>query len=134
MNVSKREVYKEVELSGRKWRIGKFDARTALHIATKLAKASDALAARGRDAGNALLVLAEMSEAEQDAFQAECLSVCAELLPAGPTPVLDGHGNFGVLGLEHDLKTILALMDEAMRWGTDSFFPESPSTSEAGGQ
>lgn len=70
-----------------------------------------------------------MSKADFLELQKDCLSVCAEMLPAGPTPVLNEDGTFGVLDLEHDAPTVLALTVQALAWNLSSFFDESLLTS-----
>jgi hypothetical protein len=127
--MSKREIYKIFEFGGRKWRIGKFDAMTGSYIAYKL-MAEVLPMGLGQQAGiPAPSGGRVMSKADFLELQKDCLSVCAEMLPAGPTPVLNEDGTFGVLDLEHDAPTVLALTVQALAWNLSSFFDESLLTS-----
>jgi hypothetical protein len=127
--MSKREIYKIFEFGGRKWRIGKFDAMTGSYIAYKL-MAEVLPMGLGQQAGiPAPSGGRVMSKADFLELQKNCLSVCAEMLPAGPTPVLNEDGTFGVLDLEHDAPTVLALTVQALAWNLSSFFDESLLTS-----
>jgi len=120
--MNKRILYKTFEFEDRKWRIGKFDAMTGSYIAYKLmAEAVPfGLAAKldipvNKDAKT-------MSKTDFIDLQKDCLLVCSEFLPAGPIPVLNENGTFGVEGLENDAKTVLA-------FNVSDFFTESLLTS-----
>ncbi|HBC94297.1 MAG TPA: hypothetical protein DCZ10_15720 [Pelotomaculum sp.] len=132
--MNKREIYKPFEFEGRKWRIGKFDAMTGSYIAYKLMaemlpmglNAAVGIPAPGSpEAQNLSLAPAQtavMSKADFFELQRDCLSVVAEMLPAGPAPVLLENGQFGVDDLEHDARTVLALTIQVLSWNVSSFF------------
>ena len=123
--VNKREIYKSFEFGGRKWRIGKFDAMTGSYVAYKL-MAEVLPMGIGQMAGIPKPTNGKtMSKVDFMDLQRDCLLVCAEALPAGPTPIMNANGTFGVVGLEHDAPTVLALTVQALAWNLTSFFDES---------
>lgn len=122
--VKKRELYKNFEYGGRSWRIGKLDAMTGSYFAYKL-MAEVLPMGIGQQAGIPAPANAKtMSKADFFDLQRDCLSVVYEMLPAGLTPVIDEKGNYGVVGLEHDAPTVLALTVQALSWNLLSFFDE----------
>ncbi len=132
--MEKRDLYKEFEFRGRKWRIGKFDAMTGSYVAYKLM--SEVLPMAG--VSNQLGVAAPpgsptMSKQDFMELQKDCLSVCAELLPGGPAPVLNGNGSWGVSDVEFDAVAVLALTIQTLIWNLASFFDESLLASLAEG-
>lgn len=133
--MNKREIYKQWEFVGRKWRIGKFDAMTGSYIAYKLmAELVPMVPGLDQMLGVPLPPSGKtMSKADFFELQRDCLLVCAEILPAGPAPVMSEGGTFGVQGLEHDAKTVLALTVQVLVWNVRDFFDESllSSMSEA---
>jgi len=113
---------KTFEFGGRTWQVRKFDAWTGSYLAYRLM--AEALPG-GMGAAAGIPAPKDgkpMSKADFVALQKECLGVCYEVLPAGPRPVLDENGNFGVSGLEHDTKTVLALTVQALLFGVADFF------------
>ncbi|MHB9057144.1 MAG: phage tail assembly chaperone [Paludibacteraceae bacterium] len=130
--MNKRDLYKDFEFGGRNWRIGKFDAMTGSYIAYKL-MAELLPMGIGQQAGIPVSSSAKpMSKADFMELQRDCLLVCEEMLPAGPAPVIDKSGNFGVVGLEHDVKIVMALTIQVLVWNITSFFDESLLTSLSG--
>jgi hypothetical protein len=131
--MNKREIYKQWEFGGRNWRIGKFDAMTGSYIAYKLMAEILPMGLGGKIGIPVPKNGTAMSKTDFMDLQKDCLSVCSELLPAGPAPVMDENGNFGVQGLEYDAKTVLALTIQALVWNVRDFFDESllSSMSEA---
>lgn len=123
--MNRRETYKTWEFGGRNWRIGKFDAMTGSYIAYKLMAEILPMGLGGQIGIPAPKNGTAMSKTDFMELQKDCLSVCAELLPAGPAPVMDENGNFGVQSLDHDAKTVLALTIQALVWNVTSFFDES---------
>lgn len=136
---------KEVEIKGRKFSIRKFDARTGSFMLIKVAgllapmfksiakdvkvedfKMSDV------DISGALSVLSTLSEKDFRYIQEKCLQVCYELLPAGPTKVLNDNGSFGVIGLEEDTMSVMSLTVHALIYNVSGFFSESPLGSMVG--
>lgn len=132
--MDKRETYKDVDFNDRKWRINKFDAMTGSYIAYKLM--AEALP-MGLSSQIGIPEKANKSNklmSKEDFFdlQKDCLKVCAEVLPAGPAPVIVDNGNWGVMGIENDTKTVLFLTVQALIWNVTGFFDESLLTSIAG--
>ena len=75
------KTYKDIEEGGRKWRVGKWNARLANYWINKLLAG-----AAGRLMGNEASMqaavaanLAALSRADYFEFQNDCLSVCSEL-------------------------------------------------------
>ena len=118
----KRETHKKVELADRTWSIGKFDAMTGSYIAYKvmaqimpmLPGIHDQLGAVAPKNGKV------MTKDDFIELQTDCLKVCAELLPAGPAPVLDDKGNYGVE--DFDTKMAVVLTVHALVWNLRDFF------------
>jgi len=131
--MKKRELYKVFEFEGRKWRIGKFDAMTGSYIAYRLMTEAlpmgiGQMAGIPSPPGGKVINKQDFMELQRD-----CLSVCEELLPAGPTPVLNSNGTFGVIDLDNDAKTVFMLMVQTLMWNIADFFDENllASLSEA---
>lgn len=123
--MEKREIYKQTEISGRKWRIGKFDALTGSYIAYTLMSDVLPLALNAKVGIPAPKTGNKMSKESFMDLQKDCLKVCCEMLPAGPTPVIDENGNWGVTDAEHDTPLVLNLTIQALIWNVQSFFDES---------
>lgn len=134
------ENYKDIELSGRKWRIKKFDARTGSYILfkvlglfTPVLKSLDIKSIKEIKDENINLteIAANMMSLEEKDFkyiQDKCLQVCYEILPGGPAPVLNDSGNYGVIGIENDIATVLGLTAHALVFNISGFFAASHST------
>jgi len=134
----KRELFKDIELGGRKWRIGKFDAFTGSFMLIKVTsiispllknidfkdvkKASDI---SGLNFTEMLAGITNLSEQDFNYIQKKCLGVCCECLPADFTPVLNENGTFGVMELENDTSTVLGLTVHALMFNVTSFFDEN---------
>ncbi len=123
-----RELFKDIEIAGRKWRISKLPAQTACYIITK---------GLPRMFGfniNGMMGLPESKEREELSFdeftrlQRLILSACSEILPAGPTPMFDEQGKFTVIGLEHEGGILWTLTMHALGFNLEGFFGESDST------
>lgn len=140
----------EVTVKGRKYVIRKFDARTGSYLGVKLlalitpilqsylphiygmikeelpnAEVLDKLN-KLADADISSITKALMNLSEQDFFyiQDKCLQVCSELLPSGPTPIMNDNRTFGVIGLENDVSSVMALTVHALMFNMSSFFGE----------
>lgn len=136
--------FKVVKIKDREFSIRKFDARTGSFMLIKVAgllapmfkglKGSNIKnvadgEVSGIDISGAMSVLATLSEQDFDYVQGKCLGVCAELLPSGPASVLAENGSFGVIGLEDDTMTVIALTAHALIFNVSSFFEGSPLAS-----
>lgn len=137
--------YKDVTIKERHFRIKKFTARTGSYMLFKLTgllaplikgvnlndiKITDDVKPEDIDLTkfNITGVIEEMSklpEQEFDYIQDKCLEVCSELLPSGPANVLNADGSFGVIGLENDTMSVLALTAHALIFNLTGFFGES---------
>lgn len=145
------ENYQDVEIMGRKFRIKKFDARTGSYMLLKIMglvtplfrkvdfdKLKDVKDVNDVNIGaidilGLVTELASLPEKEFNYIQEKCLRVCSELLAAGPTPVLNENGSFGVLGLEDDTMTVIALTAHTLIFNVKGFFSGSPLASMVGG-
>lgn len=123
--MQKRETHKKFDFNGRSWSIGKFDAMTGSYIAYKLMSELVPMVPGlheklGMEAPQGAPA---MSKADFIELQKDCLGVCAELLPAGPAPVLNPNGTYGVE--DFDMKTALALTVQVLVWNLKDFFDEN---------
>jgi hypothetical protein len=129
--VKKRETFKDIELSGRKSRIRKFDALTGSYMAYQLLNLAlppmigSMLAKTGIPLGTSKESRI-MTKQEFTTFQKDCLSVCFERLNAREAPVIDANGNWGVIDVEDDLNTALMLTIYVLAFNVESFFGEGP--------
>ena len=133
--MNKREDYKDIELSGRKWRIKKFDAFTGSFMLIKVTSIISPLLKniKPKDVKSEVINYTDMlsgltnlSEEDFRYIQGKCLKVCSEMLPSGLTPVLNADDTtFGVIGLETDTSTVLGLTVQALVFNVTSFFDES---------
>lgn len=143
-----RENYKDVEINGRTFRVGKYSALTGAFI---LAKVTGILAPLFKkvdlnklkdmteldlgllDIPGMLAELTNLNEKDFIYVQERSLQVVSEVLPGGLTPVMDKNGNFGAIGLETDISTVLALTVHVVIFNTKGFFQGSPLASLLGG-
>lgn len=122
----KREMYKEVEVDGRKWRIGRFDALTGSYItmlilSQMLPMGLDKQVTDGAVKGRSLM--------DKETFfdvQRECLKVVQELKDVGgnvaPVYAMLPDGRWGVEDLETNLTTVLSLTVSALVFNITDFF------------
>lgn len=122
--MDKRELYKVFDFGDRHWRIGKFDARTGSYIAYKLMGEMLPMGIK-IDGVKAPEGSPTMSKADFFDLQNDCLKICAELLQAGPAPVMNENGSWGVEGIENDAKLALTLTIHALTWNIADFFDAS---------
>ncbi|RKN75000.1 phage tail assembly chaperone [Paenibacillus ginsengarvi] len=142
--------HQDVEINGRKFRVKKFDAMTGSFMLFKvtgllaplfggvdLTKLTDEASAasflKTVNISSMLSGLGELSEKDFSYVQEKCLQVCEELLPAGPAQVLNKQGAFGVMDLEDDTITVLALTAHTLIFNLKGFFQGSPLASFLGG-
>ena len=67
-------------------------------------------------------VLENLDDKDMDLLIDKCLRVCSKMLPAGPEPVMDANGNYGIPEVEYDMALTIRLIVEAIRWGASDFF------------
>lgn len=133
----KREVSKDIEVSGRRWRIEKFNALTGSYICIKLmAKISGIVFAISDKKLSDLPVLItvlteELSTIAKHEFidiQRESLMVVKEIQNVGgvdaPIPILMPDGKFSLPDLEYDAITTLALVCHVLAFNLAPFFEE----------
>jgi hypothetical protein len=77
--------------------------------------------------------LTELPEKDFNYIQDKCLQICSENLPVGLVKALNPNGTFGVIGLEDDTMTVMALTVHALVFNVTGFFGESPLASMIGG-
>lgn len=139
--MQKREVFKDIELSGRKWRIQKFTPLTGSYILYQLMYTmiplgfdEMVLSAVGNQSGTDVGgLLGSMGMAVQRTMmtrqqfvdlQMDCLKVCKELRPLGndeaALDILMPDGRWAVE--EPDVMTVLMLMGHALIFNLTSFF------------
>lgn len=130
MTIKKREAFKDVELGGRKWRVGRFDAMTGSYI-TMLVLMQMLPMGMDEQIGIGSLGKGGRSLMDKKTFfdvQADCLKVCSELQQVGesvaPIPVMLDDGRWGVGGVEEDVPTILALTVHTLIFNISDFFQE----------
>lgn len=122
--MEKRETHKIVEISGRKWRIEKFDAFTGSYIAYKVLGATLPMGLEEKVKGEkpSMDKMPVMSKQEFFELQLDCLRVCSEVLPAGSAKVIGDNGAWGVMNVEHDTVLVLALTAHALIFNVSAFF------------
>lgn len=125
----KRELYKEVELGGRRWRIGRFDALTGSYISTLIVMqllpfGVGELAGLGSiSSGKSLMSKETFIEVQKD-----CLKVVCELKLVGesvmPLPVMFPDGRWGAADLEDNAPIVMGLTAQVLMFNILDFFPE----------
>jgi len=124
--VTKRESFKDIEIRGKKWRIGRLDARTGSYIASIILLQ---VAPMGVDSGLPNLP-SNRGIMEKSTFldiQTECLKVCFEIQQAGqnilPVAVVLPDGRWGVSEeIQTDIATILNLTIQVLKFNLTDFF------------
>jgi hypothetical protein len=127
--IKKREAFKDVELGGRRWRIGRFDAMTGSYI-TMLVLMQ--MLPMGMDEQIGINSIGKgRSLMDKKTFfdvQSDCLKVCSELQQVGesvsPVMVMLPDGRWGVGGVEEDVPTILGLTVHTLIFNISDFFQE----------
>ncbi len=123
----KREQFKDVEVNGRKFRIGRFDALTGSYITTLLLMQmlpmgmEDGLAGMPKD--RSLMDKGTFREVQMD-----CLKVVSELKQVGetiaPVLVMLPDGRWGVEEIEDDTMTVITLTINSLMFNLSDFFQE----------
>ena len=138
-----RETSRVVTISGRRWKINKFDALTGSYIAVKMvSKLSGVMSAfisgkidikNKEDQGLIALSLANeigsLSKTEFNEIQGECLHVVQEVTEVGGKeitgPLRLPDGRWAVSGMEDDALLILGLVSHVLLFNLTSFFDEN---------
>ena len=135
------ETYKDIEVSKRKWRITKFDAMTGALIVKKLLPVAASFMGSDvkkpedvkLDVGSVILAVSSIKDEDFIYVQKACLKVVSEPLGAGFAPVMNDNGSFGVVGIENDTMTVLALVAHVLMFNVTGFFQDTPLASLAKG-
>lgn len=128
-------IYTNIEIDGVSYSIKKFTAKTGLKMArlvlAKLAPIIPMLDPGASTDDKLYETLGEifdsLSDAEIDDIVDKCLRVSYVVLPAGPQPIIDETGHYGVEDVEYDLLLTLRLCFEAIKWGASDFFGDKRS-------
>ena len=124
--------YKDVEVKGRQWRIGQFDAMTGSLVVKKLLSVIAGFLdgeSLDLDVKSIIKALNGLSDDDFIYMQKACLKVTIEVKGQHFIPVLNENGSFGVIGIETDTATVLALTAHALVFNASSFFDGSPLAS-----
>jgi hypothetical protein len=118
-----KEKFKYIELDGRKWVIGKMDARTGSYIAAKLMVSALPAAMEAQlNLPNMPKGRSFMSKEEFYELQNECLRVCYQDLPAGKAAVISDNDAWGVADVEDDMVLVISLTVHALLHNVKGFF------------
>lgn len=130
--MDKIELYKDIDIEGRKFRLGKFDARTGSYILFKLVGILTPIFENIKlenlsniDDINLTKLASSLFSLPEDEFryiQDNCLRAIRELLPGNAPQVLDEYGNYGVLDIEFDTKLIMNLTIQSLVFNVKDFF------------
>lgn len=130
--MDKIELYKDIDIDGRKFRLGKFDARTGSYILFKLVGILTPIFENIKlenlsniDDINLTKLASSLFSLPEDEFryiQDNCLRAIRELLPGNAPQVLDEYGNYGVLDIEFDTKLIMNLTIQSLVFNVKDFF------------
>ena len=119
---------KTVEVMGRKFRISAFDALTGSYIAFQVFEKMLPMGMEGRvlsQAGTSASLPGGrpmMTKEEFFSFQRDCLSVVSEVLKAGPRPVINPNGSWGVEDIKDNTMLVLLLTVHALAFNVSDFF------------
>ena len=121
------DIYKRIDIDGIEYNIKKFSAKDGLKVArlllAKIIPLIPALDGTEDDVlGAAGPALESLSDSDLENLVDMCLRVCYKLLPAGPQPIIDSTGHYGVPEVEFDIPLTLRLCAEAIQWGASDFF------------
>jgi hypothetical protein len=138
--MKKRVEYKDVEINGRKFRIGRFDAIEGSYMLFKIvgvispliSKMSSPSSDGEVNYSDVLSGITTLSKKDFKEIQLSCLGICSEHLPAGFAKVINENGSYGVMGIEKDTATVLNLTVQALMFNVSDFFAGSPSNFLAG--
>jgi hypothetical protein len=136
--MERRETAKDITLSGRVWRLGKLDARSAGYMAMKLmAKIGNVLAGvmTGQVTDPVVIMTAvasgldSFSKAEYFELQADALSVVREVTNEAGTEmavlIMTPGGDYGRPGIADDPLLLMSLTVQSIVFNLSPFFDES---------
>jgi len=124
----KREQFKDVEVNGRRFRIGRFDALTGSYITTLLLMQMLPMGLEDRIPGVSSKGKSIMDKETFMDIQRDCLKVVSELKPVGdsiaPMLVMLPDGRWGVMGIEDDTLIVITLTISVLAFNLSDFFQE----------
>jgi hypothetical protein len=132
--MDKPEIYKNIEVDGRKFKLTKMDARTGSYMLFKLMKIitpifknikQDSLEDASMEDLNLTELFSSLFDLPRDEFeyiQDSCLKVVYETLKAGEQPVIDKTGNWGVIDIEYDTSLVMQLTIQSLIFNVKGFF------------
>ena len=140
METKRRVEFKDVDVNGRKFRIGKFDALEGSYMLFKILSVISPLLSNKsvqNEAGEVnysemLLGITSLSKSDFKEIQLSCLKICSEHLAAGFAPVINENGSYGVIGIERDTAAVINLTVQALMFNVSDFFAGSPLSSLTG--
>jgi hypothetical protein len=132
--MDKPELYKNIEVNGRKFKLTKMDARSSSYMLFKLMKIitpifknikKDSLENTNIEDLNLTELFSSLFEMRQDEFeyvQETCLKAVYEILNAGEQQVIDKSGNWGVNDIEYDGALVMQLTIQSLIFNIKGFF------------
>lgn len=137
------ESFKDVVINERTFRFKRFSAQDGSFIALKVSsilapmfrkvdlkslkgvEKPEDVDVSGIDIFGMVGELSNLSEKDFNYIQTKCLRVTGEMLPGGFTSVLNDNGSFGVMNLEYDTLTVMALTAHSLIFNLSGFFSGS---------
>lgn len=137
------ENYKDIEIDDRKFRLNKLNARTGTFMLLKITKIlppilenldfdkldTENLNLKDLNLTKILSPIFDMDEKEFTYIQDNCLKTVEELLPAGPQPILNDNGQWGVINIEFDMALVMNLTLQSLWFNLQGFFKGMPFSS-----
>ncbi|NHI49147.1 hypothetical protein FDE94_15135 [Clostridium botulinum] len=131
------ELYKDIEIRERNFRLNKMDARTGSYMLVKLTKIIapliqiidledlDNLNLNDINLTELMSPLLELPEKEFRYIQDNCLRVVEEILPGDTIKIIDKYGTFQALNIEFDTFLVMNLTVQSLIFNVKGFFDES---------
>lgn len=150
MQHTPRETYKDIEISGRNFRIHKMTPDIGGYVCLKvigmITPIFNSINIKSSDIENIggilekinltqtiTSLILELKESDFRMIQSKCLESCSEVLPGNITPVRRSNGTWGAIGIESNAPLALALTMHAIVYNVSDFFVELPSMFKSGG-
>lgn len=118
--------YKIIEIAGKKYQVGRLDARTASYIAGKLALILGGAVGKDGNSGNISAAVSALSKDDFIAMQNDCLAVVNRLNNVNgsevPEAILLADGRFTDSDMEYDFATVLTLTINVLMHNVSGFF------------
>ncbi len=133
--MEQKELFKDIDIDGRKFRLGKFDARTGSFMLFKMmgiiapifkniTKETKDKEFDIDDINLTELMSSIFSLPEKDFkyIQDNCLKATRELLPGNDPQILDEFGTYGAINVEFDTMLVLNLTVQTLIFNLSGFF------------